>query len=297
MVGLPGYGKSTYTEKLKNEGCIIHSSDKIREELGDVNDQSKNEEVFRILHKRIKDYLREGNSVCMDATSINRKRRVAFLNELKNIPCEKICVLVATPYEMCLIQNIKRNRKVPEEVIWRMYTNFQMPCVQEGFDEVIVHYPKEEWKEYYGNIGDCLVSLLDFNQENSHHELTLGKHMLKAGDYVFTRNGGRYNDVYYAAVSHDIGKPNTKSFFNSKREVDIEAHYYSHHNCGSYNSLFFDYPKDANKEYIALLIEMHMKPYMEWKQSKKAKEKDRILFGDKVIEDVMLIHRADINAK
>ena len=43
MCGLPGSGKSTYAEKLEEEGYIIHSSDKIREELGDVNDQSKNE--------------------------------------------------------------------------------------------------------------------------------------------------------------------------------------------------------------------------------------------------------------
>lgn len=38
LVGLPGSGKSTYAEKLKEKGYIIHSSDAIREELtGDIN--------------------------------------------------------------------------------------------------------------------------------------------------------------------------------------------------------------------------------------------------------------------
>jgi len=297
LIGLPGSGKSTYAEKLKEEGVVIHSSDNIREELGDINDQSKNTEVFEILHQRIKNDLSNGKSVCYDATNLNRKRRKAFLQEIKYIPCKKIGVLVATPFEKCCEQNKNRTRQVPQEVLDRMYRSFQMPSTYEGFDEVFAYYPNEELEECYGNIGDFIISLLKFDQENSHHTLTLGKHMKKAGDYVFTRNGGKYDDLYFAAVLHDNGKPNTKSFFNSKGEVDIEAHYYSHHNCGSYNSLFFKYPPNVNKEYVALLIELHMKPHMDWKLSKKAKEKDKKLFGDKVIDDVMMIHDADINAK
>lgn len=297
MVGLPGSGKSTYAEKLKKEGVIIHSSDAIREELGDVNDQSNNEEVFKILHKRIKDDLRDGKSVAYDATNLNRKRRVAFLRELQNIPCEKVCVLIATPFKECLLQNLERERTVPREVLDRMYKSFQMPSTYEGFDEVIVHYPKKNWKEYYGDIYDFIFSLVNFNQSNSHHTLTLGEHMMKASDYILIHKGEQKNNLYYAALSHDIGKPFTKSFLNSKGEVDTEAHYYSHHNCGSYNSLFFEYPEYVDKKYVALLIELHMKPHMEWKQSEKAKDKYRRLFGDKVIEDVMMIHWADINAK
>jgi hypothetical protein len=62
-------------------------------------------------------------------------------------------------------------------------------------------------------------------------------------------------------------------------------------------SLFFEYPEYSDKEHISLLIENHMKPYMEWKQSEKTKEKDRVLFGDQFIKDIELIHEADSNAK
>ena len=297
LVGLPGSGKSIYAEKLKEEGVIVHSSDAIREEFGDVNDQSRNEEVFRILHKRIKDDLRDGKSVCYDATSINRKKRVAFLKELKYIPCEKICVLIATPYEMCIAQNFKRDRRVPAEVIWRMYKSFNIPCEQEGWDDIVVHYPNEEWKEYYGDVIGYVESLRDFNQDNPHHTLTLGNHMLSAMDNVLHMNGRVYDDVVLAAMSHDIGKFETKDFKNSKGESTEEAHYYNHHCLGSYKSLFFKYPSYANQKYISLLIELHMRPHLEWRQSEKAKQKDIKLFGEDVYNDIMMIHMADINAK
>ena len=295
LCGLPGAGKSMYADKLKEKKVIIHSSDVIREELGDVNDQSKNEEVFKILHKRIREDLKSGKSVCLDATNLNRRRRIAFLNELKNIPCEKICVLVATPFEECLKQNFNRDRKVPEEVLWRMYKSFNVPCEQEGWDEIIVHYPNEEWKEYYGCVADHINELCDFNQENHHHALTLGEHMKKAGNYLFDVLH-KESDVVHAAFTHDIGKLDCKEFKNGKGEPTEEAHYYNHHFAGCYKCLFFGYPSRINKMYVSLLIELHMKPYLEYKQSEKAKEKDRKLFGDRVFNDVMMLHEADLFA-
>ena len=48
--------------------------------------------------------------------------------------------MVATPYEDCLIRNAQRERKVPEEVIKRMYYNFYVPQYFEGFNDIqIIH--------------------------------------------------------------------------------------------------------------------------------------------------------------
>ena len=57
MVGLSGSGKSTVAKEIAvmEENTIIVSSDAIREELtGKVEDQTKNDEVFKIFHKRIR---------------------------------------------------------------------------------------------------------------------------------------------------------------------------------------------------------------------------------------------------
>ena len=123
MCGLPCSGKSTKAKQLSEEyNANIHSSDAIREELtGDINNQENNTLVFQTLHQRIKDDLRNGVNCIYDACCVRYKERKAFLQELKNIPCEKICILMATPYEICLERSTKRDRKVPEYVIKRMY--------------------------------------------------------------------------------------------------------------------------------------------------------------------------------
>jgi len=294
LTGLPGSGKSMYAEKLTLEGYIIHSSDEVRKEFGDINDQSKNVEVFSILYKRVKNDLRNGFNVCIDSTNLNRKRRVAFLKELKHIPCEKVCVLIATPYERCVIQNFLRERTVPLDVLWKFYKNFHIPCKYEGWDDVIIHYPKEEYKTYYGDVIEHVDSLCNFSQDNHHHKLSLGDHMWKASDYVFKHNGQQYNSLVLAALSHDIGKFDTMEYVNIKGEPTEEAHFYQHQNVGCYKSLFFEYPKYADKEYIALLIELHMNPWLKWEQSEKAKQKDIDMFGAEFIADLLLLHDADV---
>ena len=92
MIGLPASGKSTIAKELsKSEDAIIMSSDEIRKEFGDINDQSQNEKVFEEVEKRIKEGLLKSN-VIYDATNINYKKRRAFLQKLNKIEVKKIAV-------------------------------------------------------------------------------------------------------------------------------------------------------------------------------------------------------------
>lgn len=60
MIGLPASGKSTIAKEIaKSEDAIIVSSDEIRKEFGDINDQSKNTKVFEEVEKRIKQNILE----------------------------------------------------------------------------------------------------------------------------------------------------------------------------------------------------------------------------------------------
>lgn len=60
MIGLPGSGKSTIAKELsKSEDTVIVSSDEIRKELGDINDQSQNNKVFEEVEKKLKQNIME----------------------------------------------------------------------------------------------------------------------------------------------------------------------------------------------------------------------------------------------
>lgn len=292
LVGLPGSGKSFKAQELSQEhNATIFSSDALREELfGDVNHQADNTTLFNELHKRIKDYLKEGNNAIYDATNINYKKRMAFLAELKNIPCEKICVLMATPYEECLKRNAERERKVPEYVIDRMYRNFDVPWYYEGWDKIEVEYI-DGTLNFYGAPFIFIDSTKDFDQENSHHDLTLGAHCAKTTARLQSLDTIS-PELFYAAILHDNGKPYTKTFVNGKGEATEQAHYYSHERVGSYDSLFYDV--DYHRLYMATIIRWHMQPYF-WEKdnNEKSHNKYKMLWGEDLYNDIMLLHEAD----
>lgn len=288
MTGLPGSGKSTMAQHFAEKyNANIHSSDAIREELtGDINNQNKNELVFQTLHHRIKDDLRNGKNCIYDATNTNYKQRMAFLQELKNIPCEKICVIMATPYEVCIKRSAKRDRKVPEYVIKRMYMNFDVPYFYEGWDELIIMYDEHDRKSPYM----FYVNTKHFDQNNSHHQLTLGDHCQS----VCVALGGVETLLGVAGMLHDCGKPFCKTFENSKRQVTDQAHYYNHERVGSYDSLFY---ASDDPLYIAIVIRWHMQPYY-WEKDHNGKihKKYQLLWGEELYNDIMKLHEADLNA-
>lgn len=304
LIGLPCSGKSSYAGKLAgSHGTVVLSSDELRKELyGSYKDQDHNNEVFLELHKRARAFLKIGVNVVYDACNISYKRRMEFLKSLNKIPCEKIAVMMATPYEVCIERNKYRDRKVPEEVIKRMYMNFWVPGKYEGFDEVEIEY--SGFGGYYGSPSDFYNKYKDYNQHNSHHTLTLGKHCFRAASYIFEHVEwwkDHRNELYCAALLHDCQKPFCESFTNAKGEMTEECHYYGHEHPSAYNSLFYDfydygYGVWINQLYVAQLIQWHMRPYTAWEKSEKAREKDRRLLGDDLFNDILTLHAADVYA-
>lgn len=298
FVGLPASGKSTYAESLKAKGYHIHSSDAIREELtGDANTQEKNTDVFATLHKRVKDDLSSGISCVYDATNMSMKRRKAFLNEIKQYNCGKICVLFVVPVEVCKERNTNRERRVPDEVFDKMLKSFWVPMKYEGWDEIEVKASDDSYSFDY-------ESMKGFSQDNPHHRLDLLNHNWEAIKYA---NHHHFNsNVQCAAKFHDIGKLYTKTFVDMKGNKSDVAHFYGHEGysaylylssclCGRKNEFYYEeYINDCL--YIASLINWHMRPHTAWKRSDKAKERDRKLIGDEMYQDIMHLHEADISA-
>lgn len=307
LVGLPGSGKSTYAGKFLY-GYSIHSSDAIREELsGDVNNQDINKQVFELLHKRIKEDLLQGKDVVYDATNISWKRRKAFLQELSNIPCYKDCVLIATPFELCVERNENRDRKVPYFVIERMYKNFDIPWYNEGWDTIEIAYTNARVTNQYGDWGRFVIDHFDFNQDNKWHTETLGDHCLKTLEYVESREAdltpGNSCETKIAAALHDCGKPFCKTFKDSRGNDSEFAHYYNHENVGAYNSLFYGKEDGVDSLIVAALIRYHMIPHFfkDWKQ--KTIDKYEAEFNSpgytteiKFYDALKILHEGDKNA-
>ena len=296
MVGLPGSGKSLREKNLAvKENAIIHSSDTLRQELfGDENTQDNNEELFKELHRRIKQDLKGEQNVIYDATNISYKRRKAFLEELKKINCEKICYLVATPYEKCLDQNKSRKRQIPEYVIKKMYLSFYIPQYYEGWDKINIIWNDEEYNFDIHELFNGANGLNKISQDNPNHTLTIGEHCLKcAGICEELVDDFELN---MAALYHDIGKRFTKQFKNSKGEDTDIAHYYQHHLVSAYDSMFYlRWLDDYTVLNVVKYIQWHMQPF--FIKTDKAKNKLINLIGQTAYEKLLILHKADKLAK
>lgn len=300
MVGLSGSGKSSQAKKMGEIlGDIVISTDVIREEIcGEVEDQSKNKEVFQIFHKRIREALEMGKDVVADATNITMKSRRAIFSCIAGLDVFKECWIKAKPFNDCLKDNKNRAHPVPEDVLFKQLRKFQVPFYEEGWDFIVVD------SEVQRN-GVSFSSLLDltknFDQLNPHHSDSLYVHSLKtcrAFSVMRMKELGHLpldastSDVFIAgAKMHDIGKLYTQSF-----DENGIAHYYGHAEVGSYVVLSeVKYPVEWSFDEIldcCFLINYHMFPFS-WNNEKTIK-KWKKRFGKEKFDILRKFHLCDI---
>lgn len=65
---------------------------------------------------------------------------------------------------------------------------------------------------------------------------------------------------------------------------------------GDYELAKIDTHEQRKILYEASLINWHMRPHTAWKQSEKARKRDKSLIGEKMYQDIMLLHEADLSA-
>lgn len=124
MVGIPGSGKSTVSNKIKekNPDYIIISRDLIREKYPNYG-YTKDEEylITQLELRQINEEVSNGSTIIIDDTNCYLKIRkkwekIAFENDYKLL----YHIIMCTPEKA--MKNIEnRDRKVPKEVIDRMY--------------------------------------------------------------------------------------------------------------------------------------------------------------------------------
>ena len=287
-VGLPSSGKTSWVDDFigENQGKVIDviSSDKIREEVfNDIEDQNHNGEVFDLMKRRTKESLSQGHIAIYEATNISSKRRRALLKELNKYYDKAICLFKYKRLTACQIDNEKRDREVPSNVIDRMYRNFEIPHKSEGFDEIIVDFDEKtnlylsnKSKGGIGFLKDELLAIetyddyksllcqlglnqcIDMPQDSKWHTLSLSKHM-----YFCFRAVREYHwhdiNLVIASMLHDISKPKVRTEDKDQKY----AHYYGHENASAYDviDILLRYVRIDIEDIleIAWLIGNHMK--------------------------------------
>lgn len=145
MCGAAGSGKSTWVEKhfMSFLGYTkVVSRDQIRfSMLKDDEDYFAHEnEVYNKFVEEIKDGLKYCDTTIADATHLNIASRTKLLRSLgKSLKGIKVVAVVIRPsLQITLTQNEMREGRslVPRGQVRRMYYQFTMPTLDEGFDEI-----------------------------------------------------------------------------------------------------------------------------------------------------------------
>lgn len=320
MVGIVGSGKSTISDELMQgrDDVAYVSSDAIREELsGDVNNQDINGEVFATMLTRTKQYLADRISVIYDATNISRKKRTGLLQQLpKNV--KKVALYVATPYEVAVERNANRERKVPEEVIERMYKNMQIPIESEGWDKIVIEYtddvietdlPKQftdairvgvllgregyQLMEFLASYFEDFFKVYDLPQDSKWHSFSVSRHIYHVYKYVLDNYEGDDKELMlWTALLHDIGKAFCKTFISRKGEEMRYAQFIGHEYVGSQLAVNFLKALNFEDEFIhavATLIQFHM--YLLDEKANRNKLKQRV--GEDFFKKLEFLRDAD----
>ena len=283
LVGIPGSGKTTYSEKYIKEhpGAVHLSSDKIRAELcGNEATQGDNNEVFSLMQSRAIEALNNGQSVVYDATNITRKDRsyiITLCPKFAKIECH----IIWAPIETCIERDVARDRTVGKEVVDRMLKRFQAPYSDEGIDEIKIIRPDGFNECKYGS---SIMKGMQISHDNPHHTLDVYEHCMEAHKLCVYKTHNYFDEVCFAAQYHDVGKPYVKEFRDSKGNQCEIAHYYQHHCVGAW----IVYGMPSITPYTAWLISTHMDPYLNTKYYNK--------LPAYLKKQVDLLHEADVNA-
>ena len=283
MIGLPGSGKSTVVQDIKEKypNIEVFSSDAYRAKLlGDENDQSNNELIFNTMHRDLIFHLMQGKNCIFDATNINRKDRKRALDKVRHLAIKKIAYFIDTNFRECIDRDANRERSVGSHVIEKFIRRFEFPQKFEGFDDIVIH--SQRYNDMNSNFNRekeqfYLEEMKHFDQLNPHHIHTLGEHCANLATQIkLTSQEARI--MHEAGWWHDIGK-----LYTQKIDDKGVAHYYNHDNIGAYiiacnTDILWNAKKWDDVYEVIFFINYHMRAHNDF-TSEKAQKKYTELFG------------------
>lgn len=132
LVGIPASGKSTYAVERRREGWAVVSSDEVRASVtGDAGDVSRDAEVWPLVEGRVEGALLSARDVIVDATNLLPDKRATWLRIARSWGAQATAVRFPVLLAEARGRNAARDRKVPEDVMVRMYDDWVAWCSPE----------------------------------------------------------------------------------------------------------------------------------------------------------------------
>lgn len=115
ICGLPNSGKTTLSKQYKN---AIHLDD------------------YPFGFVECNEVVRETDGdICVEGVYNTIKRRLQFLESVKDRTDKKVCIWVKTPIDVCIA---RENRNRTKAVVESQAKSFEPPTLDEGWDEIII---------------------------------------------------------------------------------------------------------------------------------------------------------------
>lgn len=147
LCGIPTSGKSTYVEKLLQldywKRCVVLSTDYFIEFYAKQQGKTYNEvfdehikEATQKMDHLLNHAIQHDKHIIWDQTNLSAKARKKKLNKLPS-HCHRGAIYFEVPLEEAFERNEHRKGKfIPKSILHRMYHQFEIPTVAEGFDYV-----------------------------------------------------------------------------------------------------------------------------------------------------------------
>ena len=248
LQGLPGSGKTTHAKKLVQQGNWVRvNKDDLRAMMDEsVHSKANEKRVIRTRNTIVIDALANGKNVVVDDTNL-ASTHVKDLSALaENFDANFHITFFDTPVEECIRRNAKREKPVPESVIWDMYNKYlkkpdKKVEVNEDLDECIIvdidgtlaHISGDNPRNIYDasramedSLDDAVSNVVAMAYQNGYKVVIFtGRHSghLEVTKDWLKANGVNYDEIY----SRQEG--------DKRPDTEIKEELYRKHIEGKYN--------------------------------------------------------------
>ena len=136
MVGLPGSGNTTYSERLREQHspqALILSSDDIRWTMGSTYKVAAEKYVRGVIENFTRGCMLHGRDVIVDATNLTKRHRADLIWWAQEVGAKIECHYVRCSSK----ESARRSAKwIPQEDIDKLTGQLEEPTIDEGFDKM-----------------------------------------------------------------------------------------------------------------------------------------------------------------